>query len=138
MNFVFKNRFHHLRAGWRMMIWTGIVLLCFGPVAGLMKLWDVVASPKNNVSGVEQFNSPVSIIFYLGLNVAIVIGSWLTLRWVDRRPYALLGLDFKWSALRDYGLGFLLGMANVWAVLLFLWTASSVLPSLTVVNTGHQ
>lgn len=126
LNRIFGNRFGHLRAGWRILIWLGMVLLCFAPVAGSLKLWDVLTPANNKVGNFESFNSLVSIVFYLGLNVAIIIGSWLVLSRIDRRPYALLGLDFKRHALKDYGHGFLLGIANFMVIFLILLAAGHV------------
>jgi membrane protease YdiL (CAAX protease family) len=66
-------------------------------------------------------NSLINIVFYTGLFFALVMGSWLTLRWIDRRPYTLLGLDFKRDAITNIAKGFLLGFINVLIVFLVLW-----------------
>lgn len=91
-----------------------------------MKLWDVLNPVKNGTNDIDQFNSLVNIVFYLGLIVAIITGTWLVLRRIDRRPYALLGLDFKRHALRDYAKGFLLGIANFMAIFMILWSAGHI------------
>lgn len=94
---IFKNRFGHFRAGWRLLICLGMVTLCFAPVAGLLKLWDLLSPHIGRSDGFEELASAVSIIFYLGLSLSFVLGSWLTLRWIDKRPYPLLGLDFDFG-----------------------------------------
>jgi membrane protease YdiL (CAAX protease family) len=109
---IFRNRFGNFRAGWRILIWLGMVITCFLPVAGLLKIWDLLSPDRSGSGGLEEFTSLVMIVFYVGLDLSIILGSWLTLRWIDKRPYALLGLDFSFKAIRDFSKGFLLGFIN--------------------------
>ena len=109
---ILRNRFGHFRAGWRILIWLGMVVVCFLPVAGLLKIWDLLSPDRSGSGGVEEFTSVVMIVFFLGLDLSVILGSWLTLRWIDKRPYALLGLDFNLKAIRDFSKGFLLGFIN--------------------------
>ena len=117
---LFRNRFQHFRAGWRMLFCLGMVLVCFAPVAGLLKIWDLV-SPDLGQSGFkDELISVVNIVFYIGLNTALILGTWITLRWIDKRPYSLLGLDFNLGGLRDFARGFALGGANILAAFIVL------------------
>lgn len=117
---LFKNRLGYFRAGWRILIFLGMTIVCFIPVAGLLKLWDVLSPDKAGTGGSDEFTSLVMIIFYLGLDVAIILGSWLTLRWIDKRPYALLGFDFNRGAWKEFLKGFLLGFINFLIIFLIL------------------
>lgn len=117
---VFKSKYGHLRAGWRILIWLSFVLVCFIPVAGILKIWDLLSPKMGETDYSAQFNSPEMIVFYLGLSAALILGSWLTLNKIDKRPYALLGFDFKWSALGDYFSGFVLALLNFIPIILIM------------------
>ena len=133
---IFKNRFGHFRAGWRLLICLGMVTLCFAPVAGLLKLWDLLSPDIGRSGGFEELASAVSIIFYLGLSLSCVLGSWLTLRWIDKRPYPLLGLDFDFGAVRDYAKGFVLGFANILMIFIVLKISGQIEVQLSELNAA--
>lgn len=133
---IFRNRLGHFRAGWRILIWLGMVVICFVPVAGLLKIWDWLSPEKSGTGSLEEITSVINLVFFLGLNLSVVIGSWLTLRWIDKRPYALLGLDFNLKAIRDFSKGFLLGFINFVMILGVLKISGLIDVRLSNVNSA--
>jgi len=106
----------------------------FVPIAGLLKVWDLLY-PKTSVSGgSDELASFVNIIFFIGLNISIIVGSRLTLRRIDKRPYVLLGLDFILGAVKDFAKGFLLGFLNFVIIFFTLWIAGLIEIELSVMN----
>lgn len=117
---IFKNQFGHFRAGWRILFCLGIVIACIVPVAGLFKLWALLSPRVPGSGNQDDFTSLVNILWFTGLTLAAVAGSWLTLRWVDKRPYKLLGLDFNARSMLDFAKGFLLGFINFLMIFLVM------------------
>lgn len=64
--------------------------------------------------------SSVNLVFVLFLNISFVLAGWITLKWIDRRPPALLGLNFWFSGLKEVFAGFGIGLANFGLVFLIL------------------
>jgi membrane protease YdiL (CAAX protease family) len=131
---IFQNRFGHFRAGWRIIICLGIVLAVFIPIAGLLKVWDLLTPDKTAAVNSDDFISLVSVVFFIGLNISIIVGSWLALRWIDKRPYPLLGLDFNLGAFKDFGLGFFLGFLNLLIIFFVLNMAGLIEVGLSEIN----
>ena len=71
---IFKNRFGHFRAGWRIIICLGITIATFIPFAGLMKLWNLLIPETGGSGGSNDFASFVNIIFFIALNISIIFG----------------------------------------------------------------
>jgi membrane protease YdiL (CAAX protease family) len=132
---IFKNRFGHFRAGWRIIICLGMSIATFVPFAGLLKVWDLLSPEMGGSGGSDELASFVNIIYFIGLNISIIVGSWLTLRWIDKRPYALLGLDFNLGAVKDFAKGFLLGFLIFVIIFLALRIAGLIEIELSVMNS---
>jgi membrane protease YdiL (CAAX protease family) len=120
MRKILKNEYGNFRAGWRILFWLGISAVSFVPFAAILKLLDIFFPDLFRSGDSNKMNSFINIVFYTGLNFALVVGSWLTLRWIDRRPYTLLGLDFNRDAITSFAKGFFLGFINLFLVFLVL------------------
>jgi len=87
-----------VRAGWRMMMWTGAVV-CLTIVLGA-----AVAAAGVRPSFAAQVGVELA---------AAVLAGWLLLVWMDRRPIGALGYAADPAAPRDAALGFLLGAGAI-------------------------
>lgn len=96
-----------------MLIFSGIVVACFIPVAGLLKIFGLLFPRLRDSGNHDTFISLINIVFFVGLNLSAVVGSWFTLRVIDKRPYKLLGLDFDFRAATGFLKGFGLGFFNL-------------------------
>jgi hypothetical protein len=101
---VFRNRFGQWRAGWRLALY----LLCAFVIgkAFTTMIKPFVASPLE-----APFASWAHSVLWLAAILGLVLAAMLLLRYVDRRPVALLGLGFESGWLREAGLGVVAGAA---------------------------
>ena len=113
---VLKNHYGHLRAGWRICAFLILILPSLLPTVVLLKLFGWLFP----ASGGEDLTSPVNIVFMIGLAFSIVIASCITLRWIDKRPYELLGLNFSLSSIREFFIGCIIGFSNLIVIVLIL------------------
>jgi hypothetical protein len=121
-NPLFRNPSGHFRAGWRILIYLGIVLIVAAPLMGV--LW--VIGRIFVLSGGGEITSVANLLFFLFLNGALVLGAWITLRRVDRRPFLLLGLLFRKQSVSQFLLGFAIGFLNMALVFVALWISGSI------------
>jgi membrane protease YdiL (CAAX protease family) len=128
-----KNRFGHVRAGWRMVIYLGMVILAAVPVVGFLKAFSFILPPQK--SG-EEIASAINIVFMVGIDIALVVGAWVTLRWIDRRPFALLGMSFSFDGVKQLLAGLAFGSLYLTGVVLVLRVAGLV--DVTVRGTDSQ
>jgi membrane protease YdiL (CAAX protease family) len=112
----FRNSYGHLRAGWRIFVFLLLIIPSFLPIIFILKLIGWLFP----ISGGVGLTSPINIIFMIGLSITIVIAAYITLRWVDKRPYELLGLNFSLSSIREFLIGCLIGGVNLISVVLLL------------------
>ena len=87
-----------------------VVFLPFIPILKILSLDSGETGPA----------SSVNLVFVFFLNISFVLAAWITLKWVDRRPPALLGLNFWPSSLRELLIGLGMGLVNFGAVFLTL------------------
>lgn len=87
-----------------------IVFLPFIPILKILPL----------DSGEIDIASSVNLVFVLFLNVSFVLAAWITLKWVDRKPTSLLGLNFWPSSVKEFLIGVGIGLSNFALVLLVL------------------
>lgn len=118
-----RNRFGHIRTIWRMLIYLGMVILAVLPVVGLLKAFSFILPTE---TGEEKIASAINIVFMLGIDIALVLGAWITLRWIDRRPFALLGMGFSFKGLKELLAGFTSGFLYLTGVFMILWIAGLV------------
>lgn len=113
---LFRNPYGHLRAGWRIGVSLLFIVPALLPTIGILKLIGWVFPHL----GKEGLVSPVNIIFAWCLAFTLVLAAYGTLRWVDKRPSQILGLNFRFSSIREFFLGFSIGAANLGVVVLVL------------------
>lgn len=113
----FRNKYGHLRAGWRIAAYLLFLVPALLPTIVLLKLigWFFPGLEK------EGLTSPVNIIFVFCLSLTLILAAYGTLRWIDKRPYRLLGLSFSFTSLPEFLRGFAIGAANLTLVVLLLW-----------------
>ncbi len=115
-----RNRFGHLRTVWRMLTYLGMVILAAAPLMGLLKVFSFLLPAE---TGEDHIASAVNIVFMLGIDIALVLGAWITLRWIDRRRFALLGTSFSLQGVKELLAGFAFGFLYLTGAFLILWIA---------------
>lgn len=116
---VFRNRFDHWRAGWR--------ILVYGFAAYLVSL--VIKTPlKMLIPGIPEshFLSWTHTLIWVVANLALLLGGFLVLRFFDRRPVAVLGLGFSRGWIRESLIGLIAGVAVTGFLALILVLTGSV------------
>ena len=120
---ILRNRFGHIRTVWRMLTYLVMVILAALPVIGLLKVFSFILPPEK---GGEEIASAINIIFMVGLDIALILGAWITLRWIDRRSFALLGMNFSLGGIRELSTGLAFGFLYLTIVFLILWVTGLV------------
>jgi uncharacterized protein len=115
-NQVFRNSYGHLRAGWRIGLYLLILIPSLLPGIGVLKL----AGWLFHLSGGKDLASPINIIFVFVVASGLAIAAYTTLRWVDKRPYELLGLNVSLTTMKELISGFAIGAGNLVGVVLVL------------------
>lgn len=110
---VFRNKHNHLRVIWRIIIYLLIGVVVFLPFIPILKILPFDTSDGG-------LNSSANLVFVLFLDISFLLAGWITLRWIDRRPPALLGLNFWLSSFKELLIGIGIGLANFGAVFLIL------------------
>jgi membrane protease YdiL (CAAX protease family) len=95
---VLRNRFGHLRAGWRLLVYLVAVLAIGKSISAVLKLW--LPNPTE-----APFTSLAHAVLWVVADLAMVAAGLLVLRFIDRRPPALLGLSLDRGWLRELALG---------------------------------
>lgn len=107
IRYVFLTRHGDVRSGWKIMMFLiGTALLASGVVA--LSRWAGLAS---------------DIVDALLLLSTVLFVTWVIVRFVNRKPLAAVGLWFHPRALRELGMGLLIGflmMSGIFIVLLAL------------------
>jgi len=102
---IFKNRFGHFRAGWRILFYITFVVT-------LYRFLDLLSNSLLLIRG-ENLSDYLlllnrSISKFLNL-LSVFIPSIVLLKWVDKRPVTLLGTGFYKGAMRELFIGMLMG-----------------------------
>ena len=118
---LFKNRFGHFRAGWRIIFYIAAIIPLFKLLdlfgeSPLMALGD---SPGDYALLVTRF-----IMKFL-IFLAVLLPGLVLLKWVDKRPAPLLGTGFYRGAFKELGTGMLLGFILVSLTVLVLWVSGA-------------
>lgn len=95
---LFRNRFGHWRAGWRFALYVLAVFAVGKSVSAVLKLW--ISNPAE-----ASFSSWHHSVLWVVAALAMIVAAVALLRWVDRRPPALLGLGFGPGWSREIGVG---------------------------------
>jgi membrane protease YdiL (CAAX protease family) len=116
---IFRNRFGYERAGWRLLTYV-IAAALIG--TGIDKMLELVL-PGTADSDVNRWEG---VLILAVINSGLLLGGLVVLRWVDRRPTALLGLDFSRGWLRESVIGLAAGLAATGFLVLILVVTASV------------
>jgi hypothetical protein len=116
---VFRNRFDQWRAGWRMVLYLiAVGLVGFGLVI-LMRF--LLPDP-----GDAPFISWRRSVPWVVGSLALILGAFSVLKFLDRRPTAMLGLGLSRGWLRELLVGLAAGLAATGALVLILIVTGSV------------
>jgi membrane protease YdiL (CAAX protease family) len=121
---IFRNRFNHWRAGWRMLVYI-IAAFIIGKAFSTPLKMLVPGVPESD------FVSWTHTLIWLIGTLALLIGGLLVLRFLDRRPPALLGFGFSRGWLRELALGLAGGPLVTGLLVLILVATGSVSLALT-------
>jgi hypothetical protein len=110
---ILHDRQDNLRAIWRTIIHVLAGIAVFVPFIPILKILSLDPGETGPASS-------VNLVFVLLLDISFVLAGWIMLKWVDRRPPALLGLNSWFSSLREISIGFGIGVANFGIVFLVL------------------
>lgn len=115
----FRNRFGHLRAGWRLLLYLVAVVVVGKSISAVLKLW--LPNPTD-----APFTSLAHAVLWVVADLALVAAGLLVLRFVDRRPPALLGLGFERGWLRELALGLVGGVVGTSALVAAMLAVGAV------------
>jgi membrane protease YdiL (CAAX protease family) len=109
---VFRNRFHHWRAGWRILVYC---ILLFLGIIGLSALiaW-LVPEPDG---GMMSWGYSLSMALF---DLMLIAVAWLVLWRFDRRPIALLGMGLERGWWRELAIGVAAGIVTTGGLTLVL------------------
>ena len=93
-----------------MTIYLIVSVLLFIPFILILKILPLDSSSTD-------FESSANIVFVLFLNISFIVAGWITLKWIDHRPPALLGMNFWPSSAKAFLLGIGIGVTNFCVVL---------------------
>lgn len=106
MNTIFINpQLHYLRAGWRIAIFVVILFACTLAI-GMPVQFLLKAIPEWKIPAVQLFF----------IYVALTLATWITLRFVDRRPFSSIGIQFHSRWVKELFQGILVGGGMMTAI----------------------
>ena len=85
---IFRNRFGHWRAGWRVVVYLIAVFVISKMITTPLKLFAPGVPESDFLSWTH------TLVWVVG-NAALILGGLVVLRFFDRRPVALLGVGFS-------------------------------------------
>lgn len=110
LRFIFLSRHGDLRSGWRILAF-GVLVAGTGFVLSLLA---GAAIPR--ASAIPMLGAAVFL-------VATLLASWVMTRFVNRKPFPAIGLWFHPTALREFGIGLLLGFLMMSGIFIVLFAA---------------
>jgi membrane protease YdiL (CAAX protease family) len=116
---IFRNRFAHVRAIWRLLTYS-IAAYLIG--IGINAMLGLIVPDSMEAEGSRSR----ILLIMVTINLGLLLGGLVVLRWVDRRPTALLGLDFSRGWLRESVIGLAAGLAATGFLVLILVVTASV------------
>ncbi len=116
----FINRFGHLRAGWRMMIYIALTVALSIPLQLLHKFF------KEYLSESKGFNSPNSTVGYIFIVTSFLLAAYIVLKWIDKRPFSTLGLNFAKGWFSELSIGMGMGFGLLTLLFLIFWATGLV------------
>jgi CAAX protease family protein len=136
---IFLNTNHELRSGWKFAAYIGfffIILLAVGAAVSMAVSAGVVRDLTQSQLGILALNG-------ITLFAAAVAAMWLTIRFIDHRPFRAFGIGFlpRWRRDFVFGLAVAAGMLAVliagcyaFGYVSMHWTGRQVSPSLLLVT----
>ncbi len=121
---IFRNRFGHWRAGWRMLVYIIVAYIAGKAVSTPLKMLAPDAPESDFLSWTH------TLVWVVG-TLALLIAGLLVLRFFDRRPPALLGLGFSRGWPRELAVGVAGGLIATGLLVLILIATGSVSLSLS-------
>ena len=115
----FRNRFGHLRAGWRLLLYALVAFAVGKSISTVLKLF--MANPSE-----APFASWAHSVLWVIGTCGLIGGALILLRFFDRRPCELLGLGFSAGWLREIGGGLAAGVGSTGLLAAILVVAGSV------------
>ena len=106
MKRIFKNRFGHFRAGWRILFYFVFAVI-------LLKLLDLLGDSFLLIRGENLSDYSLLLNRFVGKLMkllSVFIPGIVLLRWVDRRPLTLLGTGLYKGSLSELSAGMLIGL----------------------------
>jgi len=103
---IFKNRFGHFRAGWRIFFYIAFAVV-------LLKLLDLLGNSFLLVRGENLSDYSLLLNRFVSKSIrllSVFIPGIVLLKWVDRRPVSLLGTGCYKGSLRELSTGMLMGL----------------------------
>ena len=117
----FINRFGHIRAGWRMMIYLLIVgLLSSFPFRYLHRFI------KGFLPESEGFPNPSMLIQYLFIITSFLLTAYIVLKWIDKRPFGQIGINLSEGWLKELSIGLGMGFGLLTLLFLLFWITGLV------------
>ena len=112
----FINRFGHIRAGWRMMIYLVIVgVLSSFPFRYLHKFLNDFL-PES-----EGFPAPSMFIQYIFIITSFLLAAYIVLKWIDKRPFGSIGINIFEGWFKELSIGLGLGFGLLTLLFLVFW-----------------
>ena len=121
---IFRNRFNHWRAGWRILVYIIAAFIIGKAVSTPLKMLVPGVPESDFVSWTH------SLIWLIG-TLALLVGGLLVLRFFDRRPTALLGFGFSRGWLWELAVGLAGGPIVTGLLVLILVATGSISLALT-------
>jgi len=119
----FINRFGHLRALWRIALFMVVGFLL---VMGIRWLVNLAPFPDEG----DVLLTWKGFVQRIGISLGVILAAFAVLKWIDRRPTALLGLNLSDGWRRDFVLGLIIGAVTISVTLGCLWLGGWVSLSL--------
>ena len=117
MRTIFKNRFGHFRAGWRILFYFAFIIAFFELSEFLENSFLLLKGESLGNYALLQNRFVTKLLKLL----SVVIPSLVLLKWLDKRPLGLLGVGFYKGFLRELGIGMLMGLILVSGSIFILW-----------------
>ena len=123
----FINQFGHLRAAWRIALF---LILTFMLGAIIVFVAEFIPFPDEG-DALLTWNELAS---RSGMCLAMIFAAYITLRWVDRRPFVLLGLNLLQGWKRDFGIGLIIGIVMISVTVMVKFIAAAVNPAASAIT----
>ena len=103
---VFKNRYGHIRAGWRILSYLVLFIL-------LSELIISVVDTYLQIKGDDLHDYELLINRFINKSLrllTVLLSAVFLLRWIDKRPIGLLGIAFYKGMLKELSIGTIIGL----------------------------